>query len=86
MMHLFPPLLSSNLAEAPNIMDTEYLVRLAHQLRIDKTPACRRAINRILEEMKKRCEEGEYRNPMEAESAFRKFVEDERSCQKAKAV
>lgn len=71
---------------APNIMDTKYLVRLAHQLRIDKTPACRRAINRILEDMKRRCENGEYRNPMEAESAFRKFVEDERSCQKAKGV
>jgi hypothetical protein len=67
-------------------MDTEYLVRLAHQLRIDRTPACRRAINRILEDMKKRCERGEYRDPMEAESAFRKFVEDERSCQKAKTV
>jgi hypothetical protein len=85
-MHLFLPLLSSNLLEAPNIMDTEYLVRLAHQLRIDKTPACRRAINRILEDMKKRCESGEYRDPMEAESAFRKFVRDERSCQKAKVV
>jgi hypothetical protein len=65
-------------------MDTEFLVRLAHQLRIDRTPACRRAINR--EDMKKRCERGEYRDPMEGESAFRKFVEDERSCQKAKTV
>ena len=86
LMHLFLPLLSSNVVEAPNIMDTEYLVRLAHQLRIEKTPACRRAINRILEDMKKRCENGEYRNPMDAESAFREFVENERSCQKAKAV
>ena len=67
-------------------MDTEYLDRLAHQLRIDRTPACRRAINRILEEIRKRCENGEYADPMAAESAFRKFVEDERSCQKAKAV
>jgi hypothetical protein len=32
--------------------DTEYLDQLAHQLKIDKTPACRRAINRILAEMK----------------------------------
>ncbi len=67
-------------------MDTEYLDRLAHQLRIGRTAACRRAINRILEEMKKRCENGEYRDPTEAESAFRKFVEDEGSCQKAEAV
>jgi len=36
--------------------------------------------------LKKRCENGEYADPMAAESAFRKFVEDERSCQKAKAV
>jgi hypothetical protein len=79
-------MLSSNLLEVPCIMDTEYLVRLTHQLRIDKTPACRRAINRILEDRKKRCENGEYRDPKEAESAFRKFVEHERSCQKAKAV
>ena len=85
-MHLSPPLLSSNLLKPPSIMDTEYLVRLAHQLRIDKTPACRRAINRILEEMKKRCENGEYRDPKEAESAFRKFVQDDRSCQKANAA
>jgi hypothetical protein len=67
-------------------MDTEDLDRLAQQLKIDKTAACRRAINRILEEMRKRCENGEYADPMAAESAFRKFVEDERSCQKAKAV
>jgi hypothetical protein len=65
-------------------MNTQYLDQLAHQLRIDRTPACRRAINRILEEIRKRCENGEYRDPTEAESAFRKFVEDERVCQKPK--
>jgi hypothetical protein len=67
LIYLFLLQLSSNLIEAPNIMDTECLVRLAHQLRIDKTPACRQAINRILEDMKKRCESGEYADPMEAE-------------------
>jgi hypothetical protein len=67
-------------------MDTEYLDRLAHQLRIDRTAACRRAINRILEEVRKRCESGEYGDPTEAESAFRIFVEEEQSCQKTKAV
>jgi hypothetical protein len=66
--------------------DTEYLDQLADQLKIDKTPACRRAINRILAEMKTRCEKGEYNTPIEAESAFRKFVEDERACQKAKTA
>jgi hypothetical protein len=68
--------------ELGEIMDTEYLDRLAHQLKVNKAPACRRAINRILEEMKKRCENGEYRDRMEAASAFRKLVEDEGSCQK----
>jgi hypothetical protein len=51
-------------------MGTEYLDQLAHQLKVDKTPACRRAINRILEDLKKRCENGEYRDPKEAESAL----------------
>jgi hypothetical protein len=67
-------------------MDTEYLDQLAHQWKIDKTPACRRAINRILEEIRKRCENGEYSDPTEAESGFRKFVDDGRCCQNAKAV
>jgi len=66
--------------------DIEFLTQLAHQLRIGKTPACRRAINRILEEMKKCCENGEYDTPVAAESALRKFVEDERSCKKAKGT
>jgi hypothetical protein len=61
---------------------TEYLDRLALQLKAGKNPNCRRAINRILAEMKKRCEAGEYSNQTEAESAFRKFVEDESACQK----
>jgi hypothetical protein len=65
-------------------VSNEYLDQLAHQLKNLLTPpACRRAINRILEEMKKRCENGEYRDPMAAELPFRKFVGDERSCQKA---
>jgi hypothetical protein len=89
MKHIPAPFLtgvSSNLAETPEIMNTEYLDQLAHQLRIDKPPACRRAINRILGEMKKRCENGEYADPIAAESAFWKFVEDERSCQKTKTA
>jgi hypothetical protein len=56
-------------------MDIEFLTQLAHQLRIGKSPSCRRAINRILEDMKKRCESGEYKTPMAAESAFRESVE-----------
>ena len=61
-------------------MDAAFLDRLAQQLRIDKTPSCRRAINRILEEMKKRCESGDYKTPMAAELDFREFVEKDRAC------
>jgi hypothetical protein len=61
-------------------MDTAFLDRLAQQLRIDKTPSCRRAINRILEDMKKRCNEGKYNTPMAAESHLRELVEKERAC------
>jgi hypothetical protein len=62
-------------------MDTAFLDRLAQQLRIDKSPSCRRAINRILEEMKKRCKDGKYSSPIAAESNFREFVKKEKVCQ-----
>jgi hypothetical protein len=68
------------------IMDTAFLDRLAHQLTTDKDPSCRRAINRILEEMKTRCDNGEYQTPMAAESVFSESVENERSCQKPKKI
>ena len=68
------------------IMGIGFLDQLAHQLRIGKSPSCRRAINRILEEMKNRCENGQYDTPMAAESALREFVENERSCQKPKKI
>jgi hypothetical protein len=61
-------------------MDTVFLNRLAQQLRIDKTPSCRRAINRILNELKQRYESGKYSTPMAAESDFREFVEKDRAC------
>jgi hypothetical protein len=64
-------------------MNTEFLTQFAHQLRIGKSPSCRRAINRILEEMRKRCENGEYDTPAAPESVFRESVENESSCQKA---
>jgi hypothetical protein len=67
-------------------MDTEYLNQLAEQLKADKNPACRRAINRILADTKKRCEEGKYETPMEAEAALRRLVEETSPCQKARAV
>jgi hypothetical protein len=61
-------------------MDTAFLDRLAQQLRMNKTPSCRRAINRILEDMKKRYKDGKYSTPMAAESDFREFVERDRAC------
>jgi hypothetical protein len=61
-------------------MNVEFLDRLAHQLKAHKTPSCRRAINRILEQTKKRCEDGKYNTPMAAESDFRELVEKERAC------
>jgi hypothetical protein len=36
--------------------------------------------------MKQRCKAGEYSNQTEAESAFRKFVDDETACQKSGRV
>jgi hypothetical protein len=47
---------------------------------MNKTPSCRRAINRILEDMKKRYKDGKYSTPMAAESDFREFVERDRAC------
>jgi hypothetical protein len=38
-------------------MGIGFLDQLAHQLRIGKSPSCRRAINRILEEIKNRLRE-----------------------------
>jgi hypothetical protein len=64
-------------------VNIEYLDRLARQLKVGKNPACCRAINRILAEMKKRSRNGEYRNHTGAESAFRKCVEGEPTCQKS---
>jgi hypothetical protein len=67
-------------------MDTEYLNQLAEQLKADKNPACRRAINRILADTTKKVEAGEYDTPMEAEAAFRRLVEETKACQKSKAA
>lgn len=62
-------------------MNTDYLDQLAKQLKANRNPACRRAINRIVAEMKKKIERGDYNTQTEAEAAFRKFVEDEPACE-----
>lgn len=82
-MHPIAMLLSSNLLMEVLNSQLHVLDQLAHQLRVDKPPACRRAINRILVQVKKRYENGEY-DSTGAESAFRKLVEKEPSCHRPK--
>jgi hypothetical protein len=59
-------------------MSTEFLDRLASQLKIGKDPVSRRAIERILEVIKKSYEDGKYQSPAEAERDFLQLVERER--------
>ena len=56
-------------------MSTEFLDRLASQLKIGKDPASRRAIERILDVIKKSYENAQYQSPTEAERDFRQLVE-----------
>jgi hypothetical protein len=65
-------------------MNTDFLDQLAGQLKVDKNAACRRAIERILAMIKKRCDEGVYESRTEAELNFRKFVEGQGTCRKSK--
>ena len=58
-------------------MRTDFLDRLASQLKIGKVPARRRAIERVLDVFKKSYENGKYQNETEAERDFRQLVEDE---------
>ena len=56
-------------------MSTEFLDRLARELKANKSLSCRRAIQRILALVKTNCEYGEYSSQTEAENGFRKLVE-----------
>jgi hypothetical protein len=56
-------------------MSTEFLDRLATQLKANKNSACRRAIQGILALVKTNCEYGQYSSQAEAENGFRKLVE-----------
>jgi hypothetical protein len=56
-------------------VSTEFLDRLASQLKAGKDPASRRAIERILDVIKKSYENGQYQSPTEAERDFRQLVE-----------
>jgi hypothetical protein len=60
-------------------VDTGFLDFLAKQLSTGKTPACRRAILRILAVVKTNCEAGHYANETEAENAFRRLVKSSKA-------
>jgi hypothetical protein len=55
-------------------VSAEFLDRLASQLKIGKNPVSRRAIERILDVIKKSYEDGKYQSPVEAERDFRQLV------------
>jgi len=61
-------------------METAFLDRLANQLKLDKTAACRRAIQRILVRMKEHCKSGQYTTSTDAENEFRRLVESDLAC------
>lgn len=56
------------------MVSTEFLDRLASQLKVGKNPVSRRAIERILDVIKKGYESGQYQSSVEAERDFRQLV------------
>ena len=56
---------------------TAFLDQLASQLKIGRHAAYRRAVQRILNVVKKNYESGKYSNTTEAEFAFRKLLDQE---------
>ena len=61
-------------------VSTDFLDRLASQLRANKSAACRRALQRILAVVKKNVEDGKYKNDVEAEADFRQLVDRDEGC------
>jgi hypothetical protein len=61
-------------------VSTDFLEHLASQLKVDKSAACRRAIQRILAVVKKNFEGGKYENNVEAEADFRQLVDRDDAC------
>jgi hypothetical protein len=61
-------------------VSTDFLDRLASQLRANKSAACRRAIQRVLAIVKNNFSDGKYRNDVEAEADFRRLVDREEGC------
>jgi hypothetical protein len=63
-----------------HLVSPDFLDRLATQLKVGKSAACRRAIQRILELVKKDYEAGGHQSPTEAEHEFRRLVENDGTC------
>jgi len=61
-------------------METGFLVRLANQLKANKSASCRRAIQRILVRTKEHRESVQYKNTTDAENEFRRLVESDLAC------
>jgi len=61
-------------------VETGFLVRLANQLKANKSASCRRAIQRILVRIKEHCESGQYNSTTAAENEFRRLVESHLAC------
>ena len=64
-------------------MDLEQLDQLAEQLKMDKNPGVSPRDQPDSGGIQGTMREGRVRQPMSAESAFRKSVEEQTSCQKA---
>jgi hypothetical protein len=64
----------------PGIPATDFLDRLASELKIGRHAAYRHAVQRTLETVRKKYESGEYRSTTEAELMLRKLVEAEDVC------
>jgi hypothetical protein len=62
------------------LVSTDFLDRLATQLKTNKSALCRRAIQRILAVVKKNFEDGKYKNDVEAEADFRQLVDRDEGC------
>jgi hypothetical protein len=67
-------------ARLPGIPATDFLDRLASELKIGRHAAYRHAVQRTLETVRKNYESGEYRSTTEAELMLRKLVEADADC------
>ena len=61
-------------------VSTDFLDRLATQLKTNKSAVCCRAIQRILAFVEKNFEDGKYKNDVEAEADFRQLVDPDEGC------